>query len=104
MFLAVLANINYKLRKGQWLHPNALKSAYKICERGSELSSGARGTLQSQLNKPIIYWQQQQCCNACPNFSAQEGSDASEASSKEQGPRYCGNDNCKPLIIIMQVR
>ncbi len=103
MFLAVLANITYKLRKGQLLHPNALKSAYKICEKGSDLSSGARGTLQSQSNKPIIYWQQQQCCNTCPN-SAQEGSDASEASSKEQGPRYCGNDNCKPLITILQVR
>lgn len=104
MKLAVLANIQYKVKRRQWLSPYALQATYEICQRGTDLSSGERGTLESQKDKPIIYWQKQQCCHSCPNHMAQEGSDASAASSKDQGLRYCANDNCIPLIIILQVK
>jgi hypothetical protein len=104
MKLAVLANIHFKIKRRQWLSPDALKATYEICLRGTDLSSGVRGTLDSQKDKSIIYWQKQQCCHSCPNHMAQEGSDASAASSKDQGLRYCANDNCIPLIIILQVK
>jgi len=97
-----LANIQFKIKRRQWLSPDALNATYRICELGTDLGSGVRGTLESQKNKAIIYWRKQQCCPSCPNHMAHEGSDASAASSKDQGLRYCANDNCIPLIIILQ--